>query len=324
MKTEASVRRILLHAAVAATLAAIAAAPQPGIAQEAPARPNLHYGMNTRVITPEMADKMVELGAGVIRVPFGWDLIEPNCKGCFEWKTTDGWRDEAKRTGRTIFASLAYAPAWANGGHPYNYPPLSYQDWYDFVYATVSRYKNDITLWGVWNEPNLDVYLHGTSIDVYTNLAVTARSAIRAANPDAVVIGPSVSWHATTDGWFPAVMRATAALFDIVAVHWYADGPRLDAMMDDLVRPHSYGKEVWLAEVGIRHCASLFGEIGQALFYRQVLEAFEARRHWWTGVLFYELHAAPDGRDCGSAITREDWSDRPAFGVLQSAIRARP
>jgi hypothetical protein len=41
-------------------------------------------------------------------------------------------------------------------------------------------------------------------------------------------------------------------------------------------------------------------------------------------VLFYELHAAPDGRDCGSAITREDWSNRPAFGVLQSAIRARP
>src|SRR5262245_47788681 len=28
---------------------------------------NLHYGMNTRVLTPQMADKMVELGAGVVR-----------------------------------------------------------------------------------------------------------------------------------------------------------------------------------------------------------------------------------------------------------------
>ena len=294
------------------------------VAQEPAPVSQLHYGMNTRVLTPQMADKMTELGAGIVRVPFGWDLIEPACKGCFDWKVTDTWRDEARRTGRALFASLAYAPAWSNGGHPYNYPPLLYQDWYDFVYATVLRYKDDIFLWGVWNEPNLDVFLHGSSIEVYMNLAVTARAAIRAANPRAVVIGPSVSWHATTDGWFPSVMRATAALFDIVAVHWYPDGPRLDAMMDELVRPHAYGKDVWLAEVGMRPCASLFGEIGQAAFYRQVLEAFQARRHWWTGVLFYELHDPPDATDCGSAITRRDWSNRPAFSVLQSAIRLRP
>lgn len=301
-----------------------AVAPSRNARAQTPIAPNLHYGMNTRVITPEMADKMAELGAGVIRVPYGWDLIEPACKGCFDWTTTDAWRDEAKRTHRVIFGSLAYAPRWANGGHPYNYPPLVYSDWYDFVYATALRYKDDIFLWGVWNEPNLDVFLQGTSIEVYTNLALTARSAIRAANPRALVIGPSVSWHATTDGWFPAAMRATAALFDIVAVHWYADGPRLDAMMDDLVRPHAYGKDVWLAEVGMGHCNSLFGEVGQALFYRQVLEAFQARRHWWTAVLFYELHDPPDGRYCGSAITRPDWSNRPAFRVLQSAIRSRP
>ena len=80
--------------------------------------------MNTRVLTPPMADKMAELGAGVVRLAFGWDVIEPDCKGCFNWATTDAWRDEAKRTHRAIFASLAYAPAWANGGHPYRYPPL--------------------------------------------------------------------------------------------------------------------------------------------------------------------------------------------------------
>lgn len=311
------------HAGVLVLAMGVIGAPRDRVGAQAPA-PNLHYGMNTRVITAETADKMAELGADIIRVPYGWDLIEPNCKGCFEWRTTDAWRDEAKRTHRVIFGSLAYAPGWANGGHPFNYPPLVLQDWYDFVYATVSRYKDDIDLWGVWNEPNLERFLEGTDIDVYTGLAVTARAAIRAANPNARVIGPSVSWHATTDGWFSAVMRKTAALFDIVAVHWYADGPRLDVMMDELVRPHSYGKDVWLAEVGARHCETLFGEVGQALLYRQILEAFQARRHWWTAVLFYELHDPPDGIDCGSAITRPDWSNRPAFAVLQATIRSRP
>src|SRR5262245_14999414 len=37
---------------------------------------NLHYGMNTVTLTPRMADKMTELGAGTVRLAFGWDVIE--------------------------------------------------------------------------------------------------------------------------------------------------------------------------------------------------------------------------------------------------------
>src|SRR5581483_10108353 len=285
---------------------------------------NYHYGMNTRVLTPQMADKMVELGAGTVRLAFGWDVIEPNCKGCYNWTITDAWRDEAKRTGRTIFASIAYAPRWANGGHDYWYPPINYQDWYDFVFAVVSRYRDDIYLWGVWNEPNLDVFMAGADVRVYQALTINARAAIRAANPDAVVIGPDVSWHALTDGWFAQAMTSFGDLFDIVAVHWYIDGPPLERMMDQLVKPYALGKPVWLAEVGRKPCASMFGEAGQALFYAQVLDAFQSRRDWWTGLLFYDLWEDPTPPDCGSAITRPDWSNRPAFTVLQNFIRQHP
>ena len=70
----------------------------------------IQSGMNTRELPPRMADKMVELGADIVRLAYGWDVIEPACKGCFNWTTTDAWRDEAKRTKRRIFGSLAYAP----------------------------------------------------------------------------------------------------------------------------------------------------------------------------------------------------------------------
>jgi len=283
---------------------------------------NLHYGMNTRVLTPQMADKMAELGAGVVRLVFGWDVIEPASKGGFTWERTDAWRDEARRTHRTIFASLAYAPAWANGGRPYRFAPLNFQDWYDFVFATVSRYKDDIFLWGVWNEPNLDVYLDGADLRTYRTLAVMAHAAIRAANANAVVIGPDVSWHGVKDGWFAAAMNDFGDLFDIVAVHWYQDGPDLEFFMDNLVRPGSLGKPVWLSETGMKPCFSLFGEAGQALLYARVLRAFAARRSWWTGVSFYDLHDDPIAGDCGSAITHTDWSNRPAFLVYQRAIAA--
>jgi hypothetical protein len=285
---------------------------------------NVHFGMNTRVLDGPMADKMAELGAGVVRLAYGWDVIEPSCKGCYNWERTDAWRDEARRTRRTIFASLAYAPAWANGGNPYHYPPLNYKDWYDFVFATVSRYRNDIYLWGVWNEPNLDVYLKDGDLKVYRSLTVMAHAAIRAANPEALVLGPDVSWHGVKDGWFAAAMYDFGDLFDIVTVHWYPDGPRLELMMDQLVRPASLGKSVWLSEVGIKPCASLFGEAGQALIYQRVLSAFQARRSWWTGVSFYDLYDVPPPGDCGGAITRLDWSNRPAFLLYQAFIRTNP
>ena len=281
----------------------------------------IRYGMNTRTLPAQMADKMAELGVEIVRLPYGWDLIEPACKGCFDWTVTDAWRDEARRTNRAIFGSLAYAPRWANGGRPFNYPPLIYQDYYDFVFAVVSRYKDDVFYWGIWNEPNLDSFLHGAEVEVYRNLSQVGRAAIRAANPRALVLGPEVSHHAMTDGWFPSAMQATAALFDIVTVHWYRDGPKLDRLMDDLVRPFAYGRDVWLSETGLKPCNSFFGEIDQALFYRQVLEALKQRRHWWTGVMFYNLHDPPMPDDCGSGITRPDWSNRPAFGVFQSFIR---
>jgi hypothetical protein len=278
--------------------------------------------MNTRVLPPRMADKMVELGADIVRLAYGWDVIEGACKGCFDWTTTDAWRDEAKRTKRRIFGSLAYAPRWANGGGPFNYPPLVYQDYYDFVFAVVSRYRDDIFLWGVWNEPNLEQYLHGADIETYRNLAIVGRAAIRAANPDALVVGPEVSHHAVLDTWFADVMHATAALFDVVTVHWYRDAGRLDDFMDDLVKPHLYGRNLWLSETGLRPCASLFGEIDQALFYQQVLQALGERRSWWTGVMFFDLYDPSKPGDCGSAITRPDWSNRPAFGVYQTFINA--
>ena len=289
---------------------------------------SLHYGMNAqadlRELAAPIADKLTELGAGVLRLPFGWDIIEPACKGCFEWTVPDAWRDEARRTDRRIFASLAYTPRWANGGRDYSYPPLDDQDWYDFVFAVVSRYRDDIIDWGVWNDPNLDAYLHGADLAVYQRLVTTAALAIRAANPAARVLGPEVSHHALTDGWYAAAMAAVGDRFDIVTVHWYQDGPPLAFAMDELIRPYARNRDVWLSETGATPCASMFGEAGQALFYHQVLGAFLDRRAGWTTVLFYDLYEQTPPTGCGSAIVRPDWSNRPAFSLLRAFIRAAP
>ncbi len=285
---------------------------------------NYSYGVGALSLTPRAADKMVELGVGTVRLAFGWDVIEPACKGCFDWSVPDAWRDEARRTNCAIYGILAYTPRWANGGQHYNYPPLRYQDWYDFVYAAAERYRTEIFLWGIWNEPNLEGYLHEGDLNVYQMLVSTARTAIQAANPDALVLGPEVSWHAVREGWYAAAMQSFGDLFDIVTVHWYQDGPQLEFMMDQLVRPFARGKRIWLSETGMKPCASAFGETGQAAFYQRVLSAFLPRRSWWTTVLFYSLYEAPTPRDCGSGMTRSNWSNRPAFLLYQAFINRYP
>ena len=286
--------------------------------------PRSIYGMNLRVLSPEQADKMVELGASTARIVLGWDVIEPACKGCFEWAIPDAWVAEAKRRRLSVFATLAYSPKWSNGGRTYNYPPLIIQDWYDFVFAAVSRYKNDIKLWGLWNEPNLDVYWHGGDLRGYQTLAVTGRAAIRAADPDALALGPEVSHHALKDGFYVAAMRSIGGLFDIVTVHWYPDGPDLEFMMDQMVRPFAGGKDVWLTEAGMKPCESVLAEAGQLALYNKVLKAFLPRRSWWTGLMFYDLYDPPEPGDCGSAITRPDYSNRPAFILYRQFIRSYP
>ena len=283
-----------------------------------------HYGINAHDVSGIAADKTTELGADVIRVVFGWDIIEPNCKGCFNWTITDAWVVEARRTKRTIFATLGYSPRWANGGGPYSNPPLDYRDWYDFVFAVVDRYKDDIVLWGVWNEPNLGIYLRNADLSVYEQLVRHAQAAIRTASPSALVLGPEVSHHAIANGWYAAAMKSFGDAFDIVTVHWYADASPIEAFMDSGVRPYARGKSIWLTESGMSPCDSTFSEAGQALFFQRVLQAFDARRAWWTAVLFYVLYDPPRPLECGSGITRVDWSNRPAFSLYQAFIRTHP
>ena len=75
----------------------------------------------------------------------------------------------------------------------------------------------------------------------------------------------------------------------------------------------------------MKPCENTFGETGQAALYNRVLSAMLARRSWWTGVFFYDLYDPPQPLDCGSGITRpQDYSNRPAFTLYQSVIRAYP
>ncbi|MBI3491203.1 MAG: cellulase family glycosylhydrolase [Acidobacteria bacterium] len=310
-------------AMIAAALGAIALAARSLVAQGSASSPP--YGMVTHYVDARMADKMRELGGGIVRVDFNWITMQPSpgSRG-FRFDATDATVRSARGRGLDVLATLAYAPSWANGGRPKEAPPLRLQDWDDFVSAVVERYQGrnmDVRYFGVWNEPDLRDFFRGTVSD-YASLVTTARQAIKRANGSAKVLGPEVSHFGVLNGWYASAMEAVGDQFDVVTVHWYPYARQsLETYLDDAVQSRAQGKPVWLTEVGESTCER-GGEDGQARVYRRVLEAFQARRSWLTSIFFYDLYE-PSSK-CSWPAVRSDWSNRPAFLVYKDAIAQFP
>jgi hypothetical protein len=283
------------------------------------------YGMVTHYVDAPMGDKMVELGAGLVRVDFNWYQIEPS-PNSYDFSSTDATVQNARARGLYVFATLAYTPGWANGGLGSAYPPSNIQDWYNFVYSVVQHYQGtgmDVWQFGIWNEPNLSNFWQG-SIWQYEDMVTTGSSAIRAANPGATVLAPEVSFHGVYTGFFNQVMSDVGSSIDIQTVHWYPDANNaISVFMDQYVYQtvSRTGKSVWLTEVGQTTCSNPTGESQQADLYTTVLNAFQPRRGWWTSVFFYDLY---EGVDCAYPPIRPDWSNRPAFTRYQQFIVSNP
>src|SRR5262245_60946939 len=112
--------------------------------------PALPYGINAHLPSSAMLDWVAAAGIAWIRVDFNCVTMGP-ARGVYDWPLTDTVVAEARARGLNIYATLAYSPAWANGGQAPNTPPRNSDDWYNFVYETVSRYREQVQHWGMWN-----------------------------------------------------------------------------------------------------------------------------------------------------------------------------
>jgi hypothetical protein len=173
-----------------------------------------------------------------VKQRFEWRNIEGKNKGNFEWSEPDRIVDAISQTDLKIVARVDDQPQWASSRiqWPGYGPPDNLNDWTDFLTALVSRYKGRIQAYEVWNEPNLDREWGGStpSADAYTTMLKASYQAIKAADPQALVISAGMSptttnnEHAIPDMLFIQKMYEDGArdYFDILGVHaagWKAD-----------------------------------------------------------------------------------------------------
>jgi hypothetical protein len=175
-----------------------------------------------------------EMGAQWIVEFFPWAYYHYD-DGTFAWDHPDLVINHAHAQGLTIMARIGLTPEWARPQDtPLTYlDETAYEDFADFAAAFAERYRGKVDYLIVGNEPNLS-YEWGyrtTTPEDYVNLLQVVYPAVKAANPDMVVLGGALAptlepagspWGLNDLEYLAGMYEAGAAdYFDGLAAHSY-------------------------------------------------------------------------------------------------------
>jgi hypothetical protein len=170
-------------------------------------------------------------GFNWVKQRFEWRNIEGKARGNFEWNEPDRIVDAISQAGLRIVARVDNQPQWASSTvtWPGTGPPDDPKAWSNFLTALATRYKGRIATYEIWNEPNLDREWGGKKPDpaAYARMLQSSYQAIKAADPQALVVSAGMSPtttnddHAMPDLEFIRQMYVAGARtsFDVLGVH---------------------------------------------------------------------------------------------------------
>ena len=277
---------------------------------------------------------------------FSWRDIEP-ARGEYHWQTPDEVVNGAAFYNLDLVVRLDQPPAWVSpAGAALNAPPADLGDYARFASAVAARYQGRMAGYIIWNEPNLALNWGGQPPDpaAYTALLKAAFTAIKAADPDALVISAGLAATNQQDAsalddrlFLQAMLTAGAAsYFDVLGAQAYGFGQppndphgahaglnlaRVFDLHEALVTAGSGKKPVWATEFGWA-----VSGLGQTVTPAQQAEytaaAFgQATLDWpWLQLLAVSnLGGAGDPNADGYSLLEANGEPRPVFTVLQKA-----
>ncbi|MGB5757850.1 MAG: cellulase family glycosylhydrolase [Acidimicrobiales bacterium] len=261
---------------------------------------------------------MADLGIGALRLDFDWSRIE-STRGRLDWEPTDRIVEAAAAEGIAVHGLLAYTPSWARPpGTSDKHPPEDAGAFAGFATAAAERYRPaGVRSWEVWNEPNVENFWEGgADPESYARLLRATADAVRAVDPDAIVISGGLAPARDRDRELSAQTflrrmfdELEPGLVDGVAIHpysypaapsdrskdWNLFG-RLPAIRDLVAESQGRAVPIWLTEFGAPTGTSdaAVSEADQANIIGESLRC--AGRLDWIGPLFlYNLRDRPGG-----------------------------
>lgn len=142
----------------------------------------------------------------------------------------------------------------------YNHIPVTkteLDDFYNYCYQAVLDTKDFATSYEIWNEPNAPAFNTNATAEQYAEVVKVAYKAVKAANPNAKVIGLSLSGMET--GYTETVVKAAGEYMDGLAIHPYMwmqspEGgnmvPRAKKIREIMNKYGMQDKPIWFTEIG--------------------------------------------------------------------------
>jgi VCBS repeat-containing protein/YVTN family beta-propeller protein len=285
-------------------------------------------------------------GAGIdtIRILMPWGGVEKN-EGTYDWSATDRMINSANANGIKVLAVINSTPDWAATPDqpPLAGAPVDLDAFNDFVTQVATRYQGKVTDYEIWNEQNADIFwAPEPDAAQYTALLKVAYTAIKSADPNAVVIAGGLASAAETPGG-PTINPVTflsemyadgaAGYFDAVAYHPYlysvpfsageghAGVPitQAEQMYAVMVANGDGNKKIWATEYG--EPSSEVSEATQAAYVGDFLR--EWRTLEFAGPAFIHTladYSSSDPIQGSFGLFHQDWTPKPALTTVEQVI----
>lgn len=311
--------------------------------------------------------RLQNAGFGWARLRIDWSRIEPQ-PGQFQWAWTDQVLSEIAAAGLAPVVVLDGSPPWARDSRdvppqaasandwPWRLaPPAQPETYARFAAAFARRYQKTVRYYQIWDEPNIAPHWGNRLIDpvAYARLLQEAARAVRAANPDAVILAAALAptqdrGHTAIDeGFFLQRLYAAGAApyFDAVLIQpfGFGTGPqdtrsRVDALnfrraawiRKVMVAAGDSQTPVWAVRFGWNrqpqdHWKTV-SEASQRLFTAEAIRY--ARTSWpWLAALGWPIDR-PDAPVSdpmwGFSLITVDNEEHPLLSVFSDASQATP
>jgi hypothetical protein len=186
--------------------------PTPTPTEEAPAGPTPlpppvpkpGYGVQVHLFAGDVFETMQwaqGLGVGWVKQQVTWHTIEHGPDN-FEWEPLDRAVDACDAFGFRLLLGVVHAPDWTRVSELETGPPADYAEFGRFMGQLATRYRGRVAAYELWNEPNLAREWRGDVLDPARFVALVAEGsqAVRAADPDALVISGAPAVTGIDDG----------------------------------------------------------------------------------------------------------------------------
>lgn len=332
------------------------------------------FGVNTfleQEVEPqklELALQMIrDAGFHWVRQEFPWEDIEHSARGDFwdhkwnksAWEKYDLIVDLASQYGLELIVRLGNPPTWARADGDARgtfAPPDDPEDFGNFVYAVVQRYRGKVTYFQIWNEPNIYPEWGEQPVDAagYVKLLQVAYRRAKEANPECVIISAGLAQTLEmgpknlSDLIYLQQMydAGVKGYFDIMGVMAYGlwTGPgdhraspeltnfaRPQLIREIMVRNGDADKALWATEIGWNALPQDFpgfptyGRVTLDQQARYAVEAYQrAQEEWpWMGVMNYWFFKRATDAETDQAfyyfrLVEPDFTPLPAYAALSS------